>query len=44
MSSGLSPQPPDELANRFGAPTRESGFPYTAPIGSLAQWVTIPAG
>jgi hypothetical protein len=44
MNSGLSPQPPDRLANKAGAPTRESGFPYTAPIGSLAQWVAIPAG
>jgi len=35
MSSGLSPQPPDRLANKIGAPTRESGLPTPRPS---ARW------
>ena len=44
MNSGLSPQPPDRLANKVGPSARESGLPDTALISTLAQWVAIPAG
>ena len=44
IGSGLSPQPPDRLANKVGTPLRKSGLPRPGQIYSLAQWVAIPAG